>query len=102
MQSFDEVAEIDKGEVLEIHVAITNIDPGSKAMRFWYGPVGGGHSHIQIEGKAINHETQEEMLAFSDMRAGAGLTTLTGGDPEKLIKEDIDNVTKRLVDCLKK
>jgi len=81
-------------------LAITRLDPGSRAMRWMFGELGAGHTHVQVEGKLIDYETGKELFAFADHRAGAAVLDITGGDPTTYIREDITNIVAGLVKTL--
>jgi hypothetical protein len=81
-------ADTAKG-VLLIRGSVSEIDPGSRAARYWVG-FGAGKSRVEIVGEIINAETGATLLKFTHARASAigGF----GGDYTKFMSDDIREV----------
>ena len=55
-----------------LDLAITHMDPGSRAKRLWAGEFGAGHAQLQIEGKVVDIESGEVIAAFAERRRSSG------------------------------
>jgi hypothetical protein len=55
-----------------LDLAITHMDPGSRAKRLWAGEFGAGHAQLQIEGKVVDTENGELIAAFAERRRSSG------------------------------
>lgn len=55
-----------------LDLAITHMDPGSRAKRLWAGEFGAGHAQLQIEGKVVDTESGEVVAAFAERRRSSG------------------------------
>ena len=98
----DNPEEIDKEEkkVLLCRVILSELNPGSRMARWWFGEFGAGHSKVQVEGKFIDEKTKQEMFSFADRRTGGAVLDITGGDPDALLREDIRNIVKGVLKIL--
>ena len=84
-----------------LDVAITHMDPGSRAKRLWAGEFGAGHAQLQIEGKVIDKSNGEVVATFAERRRSSGALgaedVLADAGPTimnhltRLISEDISN-----------
>lgn len=84
-----------------LDIAITHMDPGSRAKRFWAGEFGAGHAQLQIEGKVIDKSNGEIVATFAERRRSSGALgaqdVLADAGPTimehltRLISEDINN-----------
>lgn len=85
-------------KTLVLETGITKLEPGSRLMRFLAGEVGGGHSHVQVDGRLIDAATGKIVFQFTDRRAGSGFGSLdiTGGDPQDLIESDLGGIANAL------
>lgn len=77
---------------LRCELAITQLDPGSRALRWWFGEFGAGHAIVQVEGRCLDAQTTTLMLAFVEQRRGAAIFDITGGNSQSLIEEDLRNI----------
>ena len=55
-----------------LDLAITHMDPGSRAKRLLAGEFGAGHAQLQIEGKVIDVESNEVVASFAERRRSSG------------------------------
>lgn len=91
----DKTSEIPvDSNVLRCELAITRLDPGSRALRWWFSA---GHSIVQVEGRLVDATTGQEMLTFAEKRRGVAFFDITGGDPEALIEQDLREFAEELV-----
>ncbi len=98
---FDASAQADA--LLEL--AITEINPGSRAGRFWGGEFGAGHAYIQVEGKLKSIATGEELASFSEKRRSSGMAGAadTFGDMgPQLLKQMLNTIAGDMVRELKR
>ncbi len=79
---------------LRCELAITRLDPGSRALRWWFSA---GHSIVQVEGRLVDAVTGQELLTFAEQRRGVAFFDITGGDPEALIEQDLREFAEALV-----
>jgi hypothetical protein len=81
-------ADAAKGVIL-IRGSVSEIDPGSRAARYWVG-FGAGKSRAEIVGEIVNAETGATLLRFTHARAShiGGF----GGDYTKFMSDDIRDV----------
>ncbi|MFZ5802035.1 MAG: DUF4410 domain-containing protein [Candidatus Omnitrophota bacterium] len=78
--------------------AITKLDPGSRAERWFIGS-GAGKSVVQIEGKLVDGNGNI-LLAFADRRAGAAMGDITGGDSRAMMLQDLEAIVDAVRDTL--
>ena len=88
--------------VLKLETAITKLDPGSRALRWFATEFGAGHSIVQVEGKLIDTASGKVLLRFSDRRAGSGTggVDITGGDAREMMQSDFTNIAHSLARTL--
>lgn len=82
---------------LRCELAITELDPGSQAMRWFMGEFGAGHSVIQVEGRISDAQTDQELVTFVERRRGAAVFDITGGDSQALIEQDLRETARMFV-----
>jgi hypothetical protein len=55
-----------------LDLAITHMDPGSRAKRLWAGEFGAGHAQLQIEGRVVDSKTGDIVAEFAERRRSSG------------------------------
>ncbi len=97
---FDPSAQADA----TLELAITEINPGSRAGRFFAAEFGAGHAYVQVEGKLMNTSTSEELASFSEKRRSSGLAgtldTFEDAGPT-LMKQMLSGIAADIVQELK-
>jgi hypothetical protein len=81
-------ADAAKG-VLLIRGKVLEINPGSRAARYWVG-FGAGKSRVEIMGEIVNAETGAPLLKFSHARVSS--VGEVGGDYTKFLSDDVREV----------
>ncbi len=79
----------------KLEIAITEMTPGSAAGRMFAGELGAGHAWVQVEGRIVDIESNEEVVAFSDRRRSSGAIGLRdiGGDAgPSLVREMLEQI----------
>ena len=84
--------------MLRCELEIIQLEPGSRALRWWFGEMGAGHSIVQVEGRFVDVQTGEELFTFVESRRGAAVFDVTGGDPRELIQQDLREIAKGIVE----
>lgn len=81
-------ADVAKGALL-IRGAVSEMNPGSRAARYWVG-FGAGKSRVEITGEIVNAETGALLLSFTHARVSSigGL----GGDYTKFLTDDLRDI----------
>jgi hypothetical protein len=74
---------------LIINARLVQLNPGSKAARFWIG-MGAGKSFAVIEGQVIDSISGNPFLKFKTVRSSA--FSFTGGDYEKFMSGDVRDI----------
>jgi hypothetical protein len=74
---------------LIVRAKLAQLNPGSKAARFWVG-FGAGKSFAVIEGEVIDSASGNALLKFKTVRSSG--FSLTGGDYEKFMSGDIRDI----------
>jgi uncharacterized protein DUF4410 len=66
----------------QLEVAITEMDPGSAAARIFAGELGAGHAWVQVEGRVVDRQSQDQVVAWSARRSSSGTIGIqdVGGD----------------------
>ena len=83
---------------LLVHGKVLNMDPGSKAARYWAG-YGAGAARTEIEGDVTDVRTGKVLLRFhQERRSGWGTF---GGDYEKLMDRSLHQIGEDLAGVLK-
>jgi hypothetical protein len=78
-------------------IAITEVDPGSRALRWWFGEFGAGHSVVQVEGRFVAPSSGKDLVQFVERRRGAAILDITGGDAEALVEQDLREIAEAIV-----
>ena len=79
----------------QLDVAITEMTPGSAGARMFAGELGMGHAWVQAEGRVIDRQSQEELVAWSDRRrssAAIGFRDLGGDAGPTLVREMLEQI----------
>jgi hypothetical protein len=80
-----------RGKVLEL-------DPGSKAARYWAG-FGAGAARAKIEGEIVDAKTKQVLARFTqERRSGVGMM---GGDYQELMQRNLNAVGEDIANLLK-
>ena len=87
---------------LVLETAITRLDPGSRAMRWFASELGAGHSKVQVEGKLVDPHSGKLLIQFADSRAGSAMGGLdiTGGSGREMLQADLNGIAKALGETL--
>ncbi len=88
------------GAQAKLEIAITEMTPGSAAGRFFAGEFGMGHAWVQVEGRIVDIESKDELVAFSDRRRSSGAIGLRdiGGDAgPNLVREMLEEIAADLI-----
>jgi hypothetical protein len=78
---------------LIFRLRVVELNPGSKAARFWAG-FGSGHSDAELAGELVDAKTGAVLLRFQDGRGSSGMGRLNGGDYENLMTGDLHDAAK--------
>jgi hypothetical protein len=92
-------AGLDEAEA-RLEIAITEMTPGSATGRKLAGEFGMGHAWVQVEGRIVDIESNEEVVAFSDRRRSSGAIGLKdiGGDAgPSLVHEMLDQIATDII-----
>jgi hypothetical protein len=85
-------------KTLLVRARVVEMDPGSKAARYWAG-FGAGAARAQISGEVVDAATGKTLLRFTqERRSGVGMM---GGDYEKLMKRNLRTIGEDLAGVLK-
>ena len=76
--------------ILVIRVRIVELNPGSRAARYW-GGFGAGKSSVEFEGDAIDGASGKVLLHFSITRSSSGAWKVAGGDYERMMTGDVQD-----------
>ena len=85
---------------LELHLAITEMTPGSSAGRMFAGELGMGHAVVQVEGRLVDVESGQVVVAFADRRRSSGtigLEDLGGNAGPGLVRRMLEQIASGLV-----
>ncbi|MSR78267.1 MAG: DUF4410 domain-containing protein [Candidatus Omnitrophica bacterium] len=84
-----------------LETAITDLEPGSRFLRWIIGWGLAGSSKVQVEGRILD-ASGKPVVIFADRRAGSavGGYDLTGGDPRALLENDMEGIAQALADTL--
>ena len=88
----------------KLEIAITEMTPGSAAGRMFAGELGLGHAWVQVEGRVVDIDLNEEVVAFSDRRRHSGAIGFRdiGGDAgPSLVREMLETIAAELVQELR-
>lgn len=85
------VLEERSGKVLVLESTFAELDPGSRALRYFVG-MGAGRTKVQVESEIKDVATRDLVFKASDRRVGwiGGF----GGDSQSFILESIDDIAK--------
>ena len=84
---------------LVVRGKVNNLDPGSKAARYWAG-FGAGATRVEIEGEVMDARTGKVLLRFrQERRSGSGFNAF-GGDYEKLMERSVQQIGEDLASVL--
>ncbi|MEA5115796.1 MAG: DUF4410 domain-containing protein [Geobacteraceae bacterium] len=78
-----------EGKVLVIRGKVTEMNPGSRALRYWVS-FGAGQSRVEISGEVADAESNAVLARFVHARS-SGIGTW-GGDYEKFLTDDTRDV----------
>jgi len=77
--------------VLQVRIRVLNVNPGSRAARF-FGGFGAGKSSIEIDGEIIDGTSNTVLLSFVTQRSSSGMMKVGGGSYEKLLNGDLNDL----------
>ena len=88
------------GQTAFLELAITELNPGSTAARFWAGELGAGHAWVQIEGKLTDATTRKLIGYFTERERASGVATFRnsrGSDSGPgLVHDIIDDIANKV------
>lgn len=87
------------GKTLILRGVIAELDPGSRALRYFVG-FGAGATKAQIESQFVELDTGRVVLTTADRRAAA--FGVFGGDSRQYLTESLDEMAKGLTEFLKR
>lgn len=87
------------GRALILRGVITELDPGSRALRYFIG-FGAGATKAQIETQFVDLDANRVVVATADRRAAA--FGVFGGDSRQYLTESLDEMAKGLTELLKR
>jgi hypothetical protein len=83
---------------LIVRGTVENMDPGSKAARYWAG-FGAGAARTRISGEIVDAKSGEVLVRFTqERRSGVGVM---GGDYQELMQRNLNAVGKDIANLLK-
>lgn len=83
---------------LVIRGKVVELDPGSKAARYWAG-FGAGAARAKIEGEIVDAKTGDVLARFTqERRSGVGVM---GGDYQELMQRNLNSVGEDIANLLK-
>jgi hypothetical protein len=91
---------ISGGASATLHLAITQMTPGSASARFWAGEFGAGHAFIQVEGRLVDRRSNAELFVFVHRERDSGTVGFEdiGGDAGPgLVKQMLADSGDRIV-----
>lgn len=78
-----------QAKTLILNVSVQELDPGSKAARYWAG-FGAGAARVKVSGEAIDAATGNVLFRFTqERRSGVGMM---GGGYEDLLDRDLHQI----------
>lgn len=80
-------------KTLKLHGKITQLDPGSRALRYWVG-FGAGRSKAQTELHFVDAQSGEVVMVIADRRVAA--YGIFGGDSEEHLQESFGDMARDL------
>ncbi len=83
-----------------LHIAITEMTPGSAGGRIFAGELGMGHAFVQVEGRLVDLESGKDLVAFADRRRSSGAIGFEdmGGDAgPRLVRRMLKGIAADLV-----
>jgi len=83
-------------KVLILKGRITEINPGSRALRIWVG-FGAGKSRVEVEGELADAKSQKILLKFKQGRIAA----MDARNYEKTLQSDLERIGKDIGNLLK-
>ena len=87
------------GRTLLIRARVTEMNPGSKAARFW-ASFGAGHTDTEISGEVLDADSGEVLVRFTTGRGSSGTMSLAGGNYEKMMSGDTADDGKNVGEML--
>lgn len=81
--------EIESGKVLILKGRVTEINPGSRALRIWVG-FGAGRSRVEVAGELLDAKSQNTLLRFKQGR----LAAMDTRSYEKTLEDDLERIGK--------
>ena len=86
-------SEMPKGSAPErtlvLRATLVNVDPGSRAARYWLG-VGAGKAFVRIKGELVDAKTNAVLLRFEQMRSRS--IGVFGGDYDGMLADCIETI----------
>lgn len=89
VQSDSPPGEAGDAKVLMVRGKVTEMNPGSQALRYWVG-FGAGQSRVEVEGEVVDARSGRVLLKFKHARS-SGIGIL-GGDYQKFLTDDTHDV----------
>jgi hypothetical protein len=69
-----------KGRALLVRGRVVEMDPGSRAGRYWSGGLGGGAAAVEISGEIVDARTGKVLVRFTQRRKSGGGMRVGGGN----------------------
>jgi len=79
------------GRTLMLRMTLVDVDPGSRAARYWLGP-GVGKAFVRIKGELVDAKTNAVLLRFEQMRSRS--FGVFGGDYDGMLADCIEIIGK--------
>ena len=87
-----------KSGTLLLRAKVTEMDPGSRAARYWVG-FGAGAARTEIQGELVDAKTGEVLLRFTQQRrSGVGAY---GGDYQELMRRNLNTIGEDVAHMLR-
>ncbi len=85
-------------DTLIIRAKVTNMDPGSRAARYW-ASFGAGAAIAKVEGEIVDGQSNKVLARFTqERRSGFGVA---GGSSESLLRRDVRAIATDVANILK-
>lgn len=92
------IASSAKSGALLVRGRVIELDPGSKAARYWAG-FGAGAARAKIEGEIVDAKTKQVLARFTqERRSGVGMM---GGDYQELMQRNLNAIGEDIANLLK-
>lgn len=86
-------AKVSSGKVLTLETSFSELDPGSRALRYFVG-WGAGRTKVQVESEIRDAATKQLYFKASNRKIGLGPGKVFGGESQAFILESLNEIAE--------